>query len=169
MIPPRRCAFTLRRRPRAARANLLRGLAIAAAASVLLSACGPSTYVRRDHEFASLPPACCPLLLGMNDAVPPGVLLVGEVRYGETGFSTDCSYAENMERIRQQACGLGADVVHITAQNFPNFVSTCYRVRASLYRSNAGPDSDPSAREAPDASLGACETVLTRRFRAPKH
>lgn len=162
-------AVARRRRPRAARANLLRGLGIAAAASVLLAACGPSTYVRKDHEFASLPPTCCPLLLGRNDAVPPGVLLVGEVRYGETGFSTDCSYAENMERIRQQACGLGADVVQITAQNFPNFVSTCYRVRASLYRSNAGPDSDPSAREAAEASPGACETVLTRRFRAPKH
>lgn len=143
-------------------------VAAAAALSLLLSACGPSTYVRKDHTFDSLPPTCCPLLLGIDDAVPADVLLVGEVRYGENGFSTDCSYAENMERVRQQACGLGADVVQITAQNFPNFVSTCYRVRASLYRSNAGPDSDPSARAAAETQRGACESVLTRRFRAPK-
>lgn len=156
-------------RPCPRRSTALRRIAVTTAAvALLLSACAPSTYLRRDHEFDSLPPACCPLLLAMDDAVPPGALLVGEVRYGEAGFSTDCSYAENMERVRQQACGLGADVVQITAQNFPNFVSTCYRVRASLYRSNAGPDSDPSARAAAETQRGACESVLTRRFRAPK-
>lgn len=132
------------------------------AAALAASACGPSVHVRLHGQYPALDPDCCPRLVGREGTVPPGALLVADVGYGETGFSTGCSYPENMERLRRKACSVGADLVQIVAENHPNFVSTCYRVRAGLYRLGAAPDSAPQP-EVPDADRARCR-LLTRRF-----
>ncbi|HEY2775238.1 MAG TPA: hypothetical protein VGK20_14415 [Candidatus Binatia bacterium] len=140
--------------------------AIAAAMLAAAAAgCGPSVYMRTDHAYPGLAPTCCPDLYQMNDAVPGNALLIGEVRLGDTGFSTRCSQQEAMERVRAQACRIGADLVKITAQNYPNFVSTCYRVRAGLYRKGAAPTSAPVTEAPADSDRAVCSYFNEKQIR----
>lgn len=129
--------------------------------------CGPSMYTRVDRQLAALPPSCCPLLFGKDDPAPVGALLVGETRYGDTGFTVDCDQQMTMEKVRRDACRIGADAVKVTRQNMPNFwTSTCYRVRADLYRMDAGPESAPGDAGAAAAHGAAiCDDAAARRLR----
>lgn len=120
------------------------------------SACAPRVRVRRDHVFPSLPEDCCPLRYGLSRPAPPGALLVGEARYGDTGLTTHCSNAEIQEMLRQQACRYGADAVKITWESVNSFESTCYRVNADLYRMEAAPDSSRTAAPIADADRAPC-------------
>jgi hypothetical protein len=131
----------------------------------LLAGCGPSVHLSVQHEFPSLNPDCCPWLIEVKDPPPAGALVVASVGYGESGFSGHCSYPENRERLRVDACRLGADAVKIEAENLPDFISSCYRVRATFYRLGAGHDSEPEKTTVAEDTRGKCPTVLDRRFR----
>jgi hypothetical protein len=139
-------------------------LAAALATAVSATGCGPSLHQKVHQPFASFDSDCCPLLIPRSEPAPVGAALVAEVGYGETGFSLNCSYPQNMERLRIEACRLGADAVKIVAENHPNMVSTCYRVRAALYRLHAGLDSEPERQAASEAPRGRCPSAATRRF-----
>jgi hypothetical protein len=131
---------------------------------LLVSACGPSIHIRKHHAFASLDPDCCPLMVERDEALPPQMLLVAEVGYGENGLSNRCTYPEIRERLRVQACTQGADVVKIVAESHPNFASTCYRVKAALYRLGAPTTSGQGSTAIDDAERARCSTHK-RRFR----
>jgi hypothetical protein len=78
--------------------------------------------------------SCDPKVFKRYDVIPPGSTLLAEVGYGDTGFSVSCGVAHNMARLHSLACRIGADAIQIVAENYSNFVSTCYRVHAALYK-----------------------------------
>jgi hypothetical protein len=122
----------------------LRGVLLLWAA--LAVACGPNVHLQ---QYATAPPqkVCDPKTLAKYDVVPPGSTLLAEVGYGDTGFSVSCGVARNLARLHSLACRIGADAIQIVAENYPNFVSTCYRVHAALYKL----PSDTSAEQPPGA------------------
>jgi hypothetical protein len=95
--------------------------------------CGPNVHLRR---FATMPPAkvCEPKTFQIAEDVPVGSTLLAEIGFGDTGFSVGCSEARNRARLRDYSCEIGADGIKIEKENHPNLVSTCYRVRAKLYK-----------------------------------
>jgi hypothetical protein len=131
---------------------------------LLVAACGPSVHIRNHHVHPSLDPDCCPLMVERDEALPSRVLLVAEVGYGENGLSNRCSYPEIRERLRVQACTRGADVVKIVTETHPNFASTCYRVKAQLYRLGVPPTSGQGSTAIADAERARCSTQK-RHFR----
>jgi len=62
--------------------------------------------------------------------------VVGKIKAGDTGFSFVCSEKYVLGTFRNDACGLGADIVNITMEKQPDFWSTCYRAKADLLRCN---------------------------------
>jgi len=73
-------------------------------------------------------------MFGTEDVVPAGALLMAEMGLGETGFSKDCDVGRNKQRLRTYACRIGADAVKIVKEQYPDLISTCYRVRAKIYK-----------------------------------
>lgn len=59
---------------------------------------------------------------------------VGEIKLGETGFSTTCNEARAIEILQKEACSLNADIINIIDEKRPDAMSTCYRCRAEFYR-----------------------------------
>lgn len=84
---------------------------------------------------------------------------LGEVRLGDTGFSTRCSELEARNILRQEACNVGANLVNITMEQRPNLMSTCYRCSASMYYVDAdslqNSQSELLAKADPEAPLEA--------------
>ena len=59
--------------------------------------------------------------------------LLGQMRYRDSGLSTECSQDDAFRLFERDAHSLGANIVLITWEQHPDFWSTCYRADASLY------------------------------------
>lgn len=59
---------------------------------------------------------------------------VGEVKLGDTGFSVVCNENDAIELLKKEACSVGANLVIITDEKRPDLISSCYRCKAILYR-----------------------------------
>jgi len=82
----------------------------------------------------ALPNGIPVLVLNENDPAPTDVELVGEIKIGDSGFSTGCQYEQVIERAKTTAREAGANLIKITELKKPTtFGSTCYRIKASIY------------------------------------
>ena len=61
-------------------------------------------------------------------------VLLGQIRYRDSGFSTKCDEASALRLFQADAVALDANVVLITKESLPDFWSSCYRAEAGLYR-----------------------------------
>jgi hypothetical protein len=66
--------------------------------------------------------------------LPDSLRKVGEIKLGESGFSTSCSEAHAIQILKKEGCALEAHVIHITEERRPDFWSTCYRCSADFYQ-----------------------------------
>ncbi len=113
---------------------------LAASLAALLAGCAPAvTYV-------PLKPAGPPKDLAeridvfVDDReIPEGVSVVGEVRVGDTGFSTGCDLNSVIALVKDKARAAGADAVYLARVVEPDFTSTCYRVTARLLKYGEAP------------------------------
>ena len=74
------------------------------------------------------------IILRNHNNFPDEVKKVGDIKAGDTGFSTKCDYAYVMAELQNNARKSGANIINITEEKDPNFGSTCYRVKADLFR-----------------------------------
>lgn len=77
---------------------------------------------------------------------PEEVAVLGQVEFGDTGFSTDCDENNVVALLRKEACSAGADVADIVEEHRQDAASTCYRAKARLLRMR-----NPANRPADDA------------------
>ena len=61
------------------------------------------------------------------------LIKVGATRLGDSGVSISCGEERARETLKEEACGLGANIVCITYEQYPDFLSTCYRCNADFY------------------------------------
>lgn len=73
-------------------------------------------------------------LLDETEIVPQNSAFVGDLKIGDSGFSTDCGYNTVIENAKETAKKSGANIIELTEIKKPNFGSTCYRIKAKLYR-----------------------------------
>ena len=76
-------------------------------------------------------------LLDVYHHLPEGDnTLVGQIRFQDSGFSTDCNFNSLLNRARQEARRHGANIVKIIEKRAPDLISTCYRLKIELYKYN---------------------------------
>lgn len=114
---------------------------------VLTVSCGPSV------QYVPLAPAgpakglADPIEVYADDVrIPHGAAVVGEVRVGDTGFSTGCGLNALISILKDKARAVGADAVYLARIVEPDLSSTCYRVTARLLKY---PESQPVSEAAP--------------------
>lgn len=56
------------------------------------------------------------------------------MKFGDTGFSTDCSFNSNLKKAQKIARENGANIVKIIESKKPDLWSTCYRMKIDFYQ-----------------------------------
>ena len=104
---------------------------------LLLQSCSPSVKTRLGSgaKYDALEYPADVLVLNLNEPPPYGSEFIGNLKIGDSGFSTDCDYHKVLQVARIAASKAGANIVKLTKVSEPNiWTSNCYRIKARLYR-----------------------------------
>lgn len=71
--------------------------------------------------------------LDIMHLVPENATKVGSSHFGDSMFSTDCSFDSNLVEARKIARANGANIVKVTEKKTPDLLSTCYRLKIDYY------------------------------------
>jgi hypothetical protein len=78
---------------------------------------------------------CADIIIAKNISYNPDLAeVVGSIAASDTGFATKCSKKFVIDKFREDACTLCADIINITKESHPDFWSTCYRAKAEFIR-----------------------------------
>lgn len=71
--------------------------------------------------------------LDLQHIVPEGAKKLGEAKYGDSGFSTNCDFNTNLISARKLARANGANIVKVVEKSTPDLWSSCYRITVEFY------------------------------------
>lgn len=72
--------------------------------------------------------------LDLENKLPENVKKIGEAKFGDTGFSTDCGFNTNLISARKLARENGANIVKVIEKKEPSILgSSCYRIKVDFY------------------------------------
>jgi hypothetical protein len=75
------------------------------------------------------------IMLEKTDVLPDKSVFIGDVKIGDSGFTTDCGYNQVLSDVTTTARNAGANIVQIVQLKKPSALgSTCYRMKAKMYR-----------------------------------
>ncbi|WP_166963864.1 DUF2846 domain-containing protein [Yeosuana marina] len=101
----------------------------------LLHSCSPKIRSSlTDTKFSTIEDNTQIFILGVNEKIPESSKFVGDLKIGDSGFSTDCGYETVIENAKLTAKKSGANLIQLIEVKKPNFGSTCYRIKAKMYR-----------------------------------
>lgn len=97
---------------------------------------GCSTSIKTtlaDKSLTSLAPTADVVVISQEDALPAGAKLIGKVKVGDSGFTTDCGYNTVIGHAKAEARKAGGNAIKLTSVKKPNaLTSTCYRIEANI-------------------------------------
>ena len=105
-----------------------------------LYACSPKikTVLSSGQQVKSLAYDSEVYVYSINESVPDGVIKIAQISLGDTGFTLKCNYETMLEKAKQEARKVGANVLKITQHKTPSLLgSTCHRLKVTLYKSDA--------------------------------
>ncbi|GGF01866.1 hypothetical protein SAMN05443634_103182 [Chishuiella changwenlii] len=80
--------------------------------------------ISREQSFA---------FLAEKHKVPAGSVKIGSSQVKDSGFSTDCSYNSNLEKLRKIARDNGANIIKVVNSKGADLWSTCTRMDIDYY------------------------------------
>jgi hypothetical protein len=102
--------------------------------TTLICSCSPKIGSSIHSKQLPLPENEVVLVLQKEDAFTNDGIEIGSIKSGDNGFSTNCSYYEIIEQLKQLARQNGANVIKITEHKSPDQWSTCERLTAKIYK-----------------------------------
>jgi len=75
----------------------------------------------------------CEIVIKKNMVIPDSIKSIGQIKLGESGFSTACSEADAIEILRNEGCALNASLINIIHEKRSDMLSSCYRCTADFY------------------------------------
>ena len=113
---------------------------MALAAALLLSGC--ATGIKRvGYTPQNVPTATVsnnhPIAIQHHAIYDPAqVQILGAISSYDTGFGTKGAEIYVLDAFRREASALGADLINVTNECYPNVSSVCYRAKAEFIRFN---------------------------------
>jgi hypothetical protein len=100
----------------------------------LLVGCGASIKSSFTEQLKPLTIENKVAFLDLENKLPENAKKIGEAKFGDSGFSTDCDFNTNLINARNLARVNGANIVKVTEKKEPNFFgSSCYRIKVDFY------------------------------------
>lgn len=117
---------------------------------LFLSSCS-HRIIRTGYEVNKSEYRYCPIeIVKTPPATDSEFQKLGEIKLGESGFSSACSEEHAMHILKGEGCALGAHLIFISEEKLPNVWSTCYRCTATFYRFTDQRPMPEIAEEEPD-------------------
>ncbi|MAN25785.1 MAG: hypothetical protein CMH14_00470 [Mesonia sp.] len=98
-----------------------------------LSGCSPKISSNITNPKSTLSSNEEVAFLNVEDPLPENLVKIGELRFQDSGFSTDCSFNSLLNKARIEARKNGANIVKVTNKKKPDLWSSCYRLKIDLY------------------------------------
>ena len=102
--------------------------------AILIDSCSPKIGSTITSKQPPLSDTDFVLVLQQQDEFTNDGIEIGTIKSGDNGLSTNCTYFEVIDKLKQIARQSGANVIKITEHKGPDELSSCERLRARIYR-----------------------------------
>lgn len=99
-----------------------------------LSGCSPKITSNLVNNQPALSIGDKDAQLDEHHKLPDGTIKVGDLRFQDSGFSTDCSFNSLMNKARQEARKNEANILKVVDKKTPDLWSSCYRLKIELHK-----------------------------------
>ncbi len=104
---------------------------------LLFSACSPKVATTITQTEKPLDYTEEVAVIPLSEAIPDGSRELGEIKIGDTGFSTNCSWEVVIEKAKEEARKAGGNAIKITEHKPPSvFGSSCHRITATIIKTD---------------------------------
>lgn len=87
------------------------------------------------------------VVLEPQSAVPESAERLGSIRITDSGFTTECSYEEVVDKACRETSRCGGNLLHITAHRRPDLWSTCHRIKGDIWLVHKTPKGESIVRD----------------------
>ena len=101
--------------------------------SFILLSCGANIKSNFTEQLKPLTIENKVAFLDMENKVPENSKKIGNAKFGDSGFSTDCGFDSNLIKARTLARKNGANIVKVINKSTPDLWSSCYRITVEFY------------------------------------
>lgn len=101
--------------------------------SILLFSCASNVTSNFTSQYKPLTIEDKVAFLDIQNKVPENAKKLGEAKYGDSGFSTNCDFNTNLISARKLARANGANIVKVIKKLTPDLWSSCYRISVEFY------------------------------------
>lgn len=99
----------------------------------ILVSCGSVVTSNFSNKLAPLTLEQKVAFLDINNELPSNVKKIGTAKFGDSGFSIDCSFDRNLINARNLARMNGANIIKVVVNKSPDLWSSCSRITVDFY------------------------------------
>lgn len=102
---------------------------------IFFSSCSPKISTSLSKSYPPLDYKQEVLVIGLDQAVPENSEVLGQVKIGDTGFSTNCDYDIVIDKAKLEARKAGGNAIKIIEHTPPSAMgSSCHRITAKILK-----------------------------------
>lgn len=102
---------------------------------IFISSCNPTISTSLSNTYPPLDYKHEVVVIGMEQEQPPDAEVLGQVKIGDSGFTTNCGYDIVLEKAKLEARKVGGNAIKIIEHNPPTIMgSNCHRIRANILK-----------------------------------
>jgi hypothetical protein len=105
---------------------------------LLAAACAPKIRTKVSQKYPPLDYREEVMVLELKDISPTEAEVLGTVKIGDSGMSTQCNYVQVLQKAKEEARKAGGNAIKVTEHKKPDFMSSCHRITAEVLRMDAG-------------------------------
>ena len=99
---------------------------------IVASGCGPAVNTAMLSSGPPIPPTAEIRVIPVYELPPDNAVMLGKVKVGDSGFSTNCNYETAIGRAKMEARKNGGNAIKLTKHTMPDFWSSCHRIEADI-------------------------------------
>ncbi|MGQ1891794.1 hypothetical protein ACT29H_15240 [Thermophagus sp. OGC60D27] len=104
-------------------------------ALILFSSCNPKISTSISRSYPPIDYKQDILVIGLDQSEPDNSEVLGQVKIGDTGFSSKCSYDIVIDKAKLEARKVGGNAIKIIKHRPPSALgSTCHRITAKILK-----------------------------------
>jgi hypothetical protein len=105
------------------------------AVSFWITSCSPkvTTSIIKKYEPTDFKTEV--IVLGLEDQIPDDAEVLGDLKIGDSGFTSKCAFEDVIAQAKMEAMKVGGNVLKITEHKLPTAMgSTCHRISARILK-----------------------------------
>ncbi|HEV7378784.1 MAG TPA: hypothetical protein VGN64_03270 [Dyadobacter sp.] len=100
----------------------------------VVASCAPKVKTNLTSKHAALSYDEDVIVLEKLDSIPASSEILGTVKIGDAGMSTNCNFTQVIAKAKEQARIAGGNSIRIIEHKSPDFMSSCHRIVAEVIR-----------------------------------